>query len=134
MMKTLCAIAFSAATALGTATVHAAPEPINVFATWHMADLHDVTQAWYFTGEALSGQHRDGAPWSGERPLVQVADAALAPVPLAPPPPLPPPHLAVVPAKIDVPPTIPEPGMASMLLLGLLVIYLRAGRREELFG
>lgn len=140
IMKNLCAIAFAAISALGTATVHAAPDSTAVFATWHMADLHDVTQAWYFTGEALSGQYRDGAPWAGKRPLVQPADAALAAAPLEPPglpflhalPILPDPP--AVPARVDVPPTIPEPRMAPMLLLGLLLLFLRISRKEDLFG
>lgn len=140
MMKILCAIAFATVSTLGTATVRAAPDSITVFATWHMADLHDVTQGWYFTGEALSGPYRDGAPWAGNRPLVRPADTVLAPAPLAAAdlPGLPAaPVLPVLPevlAKVDVPPTVPEPGMASMLLLGLLVIFLRISRREDLFG
>ncbi|MBB3223344.1 PEP-CTERM sorting domain-containing protein [Pseudoduganella umbonata] len=142
MMKILCAIAFATVSALGTATVSAAPDSVTVFATWHMADLHDVTQGWYFTGEALSGPYRDGAPWAGSRPLVRPADTVPAPVPapmaaadLPAIPALPVlPVVPIVPAKVDVPPTVPEPGMASMLLLGLLVIFLRISRREDLFG
>ncbi|GGY64892.1 hypothetical protein [Pseudoduganella albidiflava] len=164
-MKNLCAIAFAAASALGTATVHAAPETTAVFATWHMADLHDVTQAWYFTGAALSSHDRGGAPWAGERPLVQPAEVALSQAPLQPAPlepaplepaplepaplepaPLEPsalsalpelpvaPAVPAVPARVDVPPTIPEPRMAPMLLLGLLLLFLRANRKEEQFG
>lgn len=149
-MKNLCAIAFAAASALGTATVHAAPDTTAVFATWHMADLHDVTQAWYFTGAALSGHDRGGAPWAGDRPLVQPAEVALSQAPLesAPLEPAPQetpalsalpelpvaPAVPAVPARVDVPPTIPEPRMAPMLLLGLLLLFLRANRKEEHFG
>jgi len=139
-MKILCAIAFSAVAALGTATVHAAPEPVTVFATWHMADLQDVTQAWYFTGEALSGQYRDGVPWAVDRPLVQHADTvpvtasfAITGAPVTPVVPTMP-TAPIVPARVDVPPTIPEPRMAPMLLVGLLLIFLRISRREEHFG
>lgn len=151
-MKILRAIAFAAVPALCTIPARAAPQAVTVFATWHMADLRDVTQAWYFTGAALSGQYRDGAPWASDRPLVQAADAAPLQAPLPPPPQLPPqlpPHLVSqllpqptsqlpdqpsLPAQPHVPPSIPEPGMASMLLFGLLVIFLRVNRKEELFG
>ena len=124
MMKILCAVAV-----LLAASVHAAPA--STFATWHMADLEDVTQAWYFTGEALAGQHRDGAPWASERATLRLADTPLAPVP--PPVPVAEPVPLVL-AKVDVPPTIPEPGMASMLLVGLVVIFLRINRNDDRFG
>lgn len=124
MMKILCAVAVMLA-----ASVHAAPA--STFATWHMADLDDVTQAWYFTGEALSGQHRDGAPWASDRGTLRLADTALAPVPPPVPAAVP---VPIVPTRIDVPPTIPEPGMASMLLVGLVVIFLRIHRNDERFG
>lgn len=125
MMKILRAVAF--ATAASAATVHAAPESA-ASATWQMADVHDVTQAWYFTGEALSGYHRDGAPWAQGQPSLRLsADTALAPAPPAMP-------VVPVPARIEVPPTIPEPDMASMLLVGLALIFLQVSRKEDLFG
>lgn len=140
IMKILCAIAFAAVSSLGTAPVHATPDSTAAFPTWHMADLHDVTQAWYFTGEALSVPYRDGAPWAGHRPLVQSTNAA---APLEPPglaalpilnalPALPDPP--AVPARVDVPPTIPEPRMAPMLLVGLLLLFLRSHRKEDVFA
>ena len=147
MMKILCAVALSlAATTVAAlpsalplslplslpasaSAPHPAPDSARAtptFATWHMADLQDVTQAWYFTGEALAGQGRDGAPWAGDRPIVRPADAVLAAPPLAAAP--------VGPTQVTVPPTIPEPHMASMLLVGLVLIFLRANHREEAFG
>ncbi|GGY06121.1 hypothetical protein GCM10007386_41000 [Pseudoduganella dura] len=128
MMKILRAVALS----LAAATVHAAPASVRhpvrnaaPFVTWHMADLQDVTQAWYFTGEALASHARDGAPWAGDRPLLRHADADLA---------SPPPAVPAVPPQVVVPPTIPEPRMASMLLVGLVLILLRVNRKEERFG
>lgn len=139
MMKILC----TAALLLVAATVHAVPEPAPApsplsapvsasadlapaFATWHMADLRDVTQAWYFTGEALAGQGRDGVPWAGDRPIVRPVDAALG---------LPPPSAAPVPpAPVTVPPAIPEPRMSSMLLVGLVLIFLRTTHKEDVFA
>ncbi|QBE62649.1 hypothetical protein [Pseudoduganella lutea] len=128
MMKILRAVAF--ATAASAATVHAAPEPAAI-ATWHMADVHDVTQAWYFTGEALSGPSRDGAPWAeGQPSLRPAANTTLAPAPpVVPAVPSPP-----VPARVEVPSTLPEPDMASMLLVGLALIFLRINRKEDVFG
>lgn len=146
MMKILCAVAFAISAVLAvavapssaTAAVHAVPEPAPArpaarqpaptFATWHMADLQDVTQAWYFTGEALAGQGRDGAPWAGERPIARAADAVLA----LPPPPSP--ATQASPAQVTVPPTLPEPHMASMLLVGLVLIFLRTSHKEAAFG
>lgn len=125
MMKILRAVAF--ATAASAATVHAAPEPAAI-ATWHMADVHDVTQAWYFTGEALSGPSRDGAPWAEGQPALRSAvnTALVAAPPVAPAVP--------VPARVEVPPSLPEPDMASMLLVGLALIFLRISRKEDVFG
>ena len=124
-MKILRAITF--ATAASAATVHAAPEA-PAFATLQMADVHDVTQAWYFTGEALSGLHRGGAPWAeGQLSLRSSTDSALVPVPPVAP-------AAPVLARVEVPRTIPEPDMASMLLVGLALICLRVSRKEDLFG
>lgn len=142
MMKILCAVA----SLLVAATVHAVPEPVPelaptpasapvsasasapastglapAFATWHMADLHDVTQAWYFTGEALGGHGRDGVPWAGDRPFISPADAALAlPAPSA--------------APVARPSAIPEARMSSMLLVGLVLIFLRTTHKEEVFA
>jgi hypothetical protein len=135
-MKILRAVVFAVASSIASSTfaanVHAAPRPatpaaLAAFATWHMSDLQDVTQAWYFTGEALSGPHRDGAPWSGDRSLLRPAEAAPAPQLALPPAP-------AVPAAIAVPSAIPEPPLASMLAIGMVLILLRAGRKEELFG
>jgi hypothetical protein len=130
-MKILRAVVFAVASSIASstfaATVHAAPLPAADFAAWHMSDLQDVTQAWYFTGEALSGPHRDGAPWSGDRSLLRPAEAAPAPQLALPPAP-------AMPATINVPSAIPEPPVASMLAIGMVLILLRAGRKEELFG
>lgn len=109
------------ATALA-ATVHAAPAvTITSLDSWQAANLHDVTQAWYYTGETLAATAADGAPWAADRQVFKPADAALAP------PPAP-----AVPAKVEVPPSLPEPPMASMLLVGVVLIFLRIGRKDDL--
>ncbi|WP_338771502.1 hypothetical protein [Massilia sp. METH4] len=133
MMKIHCAVAFAVSVSLA-ATVHAAPSSAAMAGadSWRTAhfqvDFYDITQAWYFTGEALAGPPRDGAPLAVDRPLFKPADAGLVPLPAAVP------ATPAIPARVDVPPTIPEPRMASMLLVGLLLILLRTGRKEELFG
>lgn len=120
MMKILRVVAFATCFLATTAQAETAL-PVGVD-PWPAEDLHDITQAWYFTGEALA-PYREGPPWTAERPLFRPASLALAP-----------PAPAAVPGKIHVPPTIPEPPMASMLLVGVLLIFLRMGRKEELFG
>jgi hypothetical protein len=123
MMKILRAVAF--ATCFLAATAHAAPvlTAMTDADPWPVADLQDMTQAWYFTGAILAGPDRDGPPWAAERP--RFGSPTLA---------FPPPAPAVALARVHVPPAIAEPPMASMLLVGAVVILLRVGRKEELFG
>ncbi len=126
-MKILASFLILLATA--TQTVQAAKPVAHVpeLAAWNIAELDDVTQGWYFTGEALADQQRDGAPWATDH-LPLRPNAALAEAP-APAP-------AVVPARVaaDVP-TLPEPSMISMLLVGLVLIFLSlGGERHETFN
>lgn len=123
MMKFLRTTA--AATAFLAVTVHAAPAvTIANLDSWQAANLHDVTQAWYYTGETLAASASDGAPWAADRQIFKPADAVLAPPPA--------PAAPAAPAKVDVPPTLPEPPMASMLLVGVVLIFLRIGRKDDL--
>ena len=122
MMKILRAVAFAACFLTAAAQAVPASHAIADVDSWPVADLQDVTQAWYFTGEALA-PYRDGPPWATERPLFRPADLALAP-----------PAPSVMLARVHAPATIAEPHMASMLLVGAVLIFLRAGRKQELFG
>lgn len=117
---------------LNAGTTHATESAIHVampdFATWNIAELDDVTQGWYFTGEALADQQREGAPWAADHMARRGVPAADAP-PAAPAP-------IVIPARVaaDVP-TVPEPSMVSMLLVGLVLIFLSVGgERQETFN
>lgn len=123
----LAVVLIAPATAARTAQAAKPVAHVPELAAWNIAELDDVTQGWYFTGEALADQQRDGAPWAADhmalRTAVQLAETP-APAPVVVP----------APAVADVP-TLPEPSMISMLLVGLVLIFLSVGgERHETFN
>lgn len=115
---------FAVALTLAAGTAAARNVPVHDLAAWDAVDVADVTQAWYFTEAALSGQQREGSPWAGDRIVLRPADIALAP----------PVHTAsadVAEATVAPPPTVPEPSMVSMLLVGLALIFLSVGTERH---